>query len=504
MFKKFILTASILVALISATVALQTKIAPTPSSHITVALVGAPYSADPIDYDAFIHHIAFRSVYLSIVSQYQLGRYTGVLADQWHSDDRFQKWVFHIRKEARFENGDAITPEMIVRSWTRLAYLMKTKGSHSSFFDHLQGIALLESPTSQISGLTADSAQNIVTIQLDTPQKNLLDTLSFGLYGVVHPGDYDPITGKWRDPHKVIASGPYKLTKWTDTTLRIERRADYPLEIGHAKPFSAISFSWAPEQRADANLVMGNSIDTDVRKSHAFVGGANSAIAYARCRSWQLPDSPCHDRSTRIALRDAYYAELEKMGYPVTRSFFPLAIKGVKELPATDLPPHLAGQTTVSSPGRPVKFAHTKMPNPLFIAFNAAAPLAIAHAGFTPVKAELPFATFIKEYDQGLSSYAADMYMLATGILIEDPMHDVQFMFFSQEGIRLPDADGSIHAELKNQNPDIQKINQLLWDQAIIWPITHYASGFWSTNEIDFSLINTVLPPTDFQWLGLK
>jgi hypothetical protein len=98
----------------------------------------------------------------------------------------------------------------------------------------------------------------------------------------------------------------------------------------------------------------------------------------------------------------------------------------------------------------------------------------------------------------------ADIYMLGTGILIEDPLHDVNFMFKAKEGIQLPDSSGIIIKELNKPHPDLQLINQEIWNQAIIWPITHYASGFWAKSTVDLSLINNSLPPTDFNWVGWK
>ena len=94
---------------------------------------------------------------------------------------------------------------------------------------------------------------------------------------------------------------------------------------------------------------------------------------------------------------------------------------------------------------------------------------------------------------------------MGTGILIEDPKDDIRFMFLSKEGIQLPDSDGRIHEELNNAEFNPQKINQLIWEQAIVWPINHFAFGLWARRDtFDFSEINLVLPPTDFQWLGYK
>ena len=78
-------------------------------------------------------------------------------------------------------------------------------------------------------------------------------------------------------------------------------------------------------------------------------------------------------------------------------------------------------------------------------------------------------------------------------------------MFLSKEGIRLPDADGKILGELKKADFDPQVINQLLWDQAIIWPLAHFSVGIWAKSGLfNFSDVNLSLPPADFQYLQWK
>jgi hypothetical protein len=249
-----------------------------------------------------------------------------------------------------------------------------------------------------------------------------------------------------------------------------------------------------------ADLIMGNSNEVDLKDKYIFYGGTNSSIAYARCRPWNVKGNPCSDRIFRTVLRDSFYKEFERNGEHITRSFFPLAIKGIVELKEKSIDFENIQQKF--SHYRQIKFNYSKSTNPMFKIFNIAVERAILNLGLSATKVEIPYETFVHEYNQELTSYLAEVYMLATGILIEEPMQDVRFMFFSKEGIRLPDEDGSIRDELEKQIPDLQIINKLLWDQAIIWPVTHYAAGLWAKPGIDFSLINLIIPPTDFQWLG--
>jgi hypothetical protein len=188
---------------------------------------------------------------------------------------------------------------------------------------------------------------------------------------------------------------------------------------------------------------------------------------------------------------------MEKSGQKVTRSFFPLGIKSIKESINSN-------SSSVNFDGREVKYATTKNQNPVFQLFEPSIRQAIKELSGIPIPIKVPPEVFYEEYDQNRKSFMADIYMLGTGILIEDPLHDVNFMFKAKEGIQLPDSSGIILKELNKTHPDLQLINQEIWNQAIIWPITHYASGFWAKSTVDLSLINNSLPPTDFNWVGWK
>lgn len=99
-----------------------------------------------------------------------------------------------------------------------------------------------------------------------------------------------------------------------------------------------------------------------------------------------------------------------------------------------------------------------------------------------------------------------DLTPRATGILVESPREDLRFMFFSKQGISLPDLNGKIKFALDQSNFDPQEINQMIWDQSVIWPMTHFSIGYFvpKNTALDLDKINLSLPPTDFQWLGWK
>jgi hypothetical protein len=461
-----------------------------------VHLNSQPYSADPLDYDAFVHHVVFRSIYSSLVSQYKNGTIKGVLAESWNNSENFKTWRFKIRSNLTFENGDPITPSAILKSLTRAAFLMKKSGSNSGLFENIIDFDEINSPSSKLKGIFIEKDE--IIFKLSKPIPNLLDVISFGIYGVVHESNFDSNTGNWLNKKNITSSGFYRISNWNDSVIEITLRNNFSIEDSHPNRFEKIHFHWSPEFRQQAHLVMGNSNESNLSDMGlTFFGGANSSIAYARCRSWKNKDSPCHSIENRTLLRNAFYSSLEKAGQKVTRSFFPLGIKSVHELNTKSVEDKFIEKIRV-------KYALTKNLNPTFQLFEPSIKESVNHLNGIAVPVDIPQEVFYDEYDQNLKSYMADIYMLGTGILIEAPLHDINFMFKAKEGIQLPDSSGLIFKELENNNPNIQLINEEIWKQAIIWPITHYASGFWAKSNVDLSLINNSLPPTDFNWVGWK
>ena len=300
------------------------------TKQISFWISDAPFSADPLDYDAFIHHIAFSSVYAGLVTNYRTGQYTGVIAKEWEVSHDQKTWRFTLRENLRFDNGDPITTKAVIDSWHRMAHLMSGRGSRSGFFEKLEGFTSFEK-TGRITGLEADEKH--ITLRLNEPMPQLLDTLSFGLYAVVHPSCYDKTTGRWLDPRHTVASGPYSVIKWDETSFVLKLRGDFPTGLLHPKPLAVVKMEWAPEQRRKADILSGNSREDLMAGGYSYHGETESRIAFIRCQSWTHPDSPLHDKAERKRLREAFYANLEGLGFKPTLSFFPLAIPSVKELP---------------------------------------------------------------------------------------------------------------------------------------------------------------------------
>lgn len=476
---------------------LKFKTAPT-MGYVAFWIETPPYSTDPLDFDAFAHHETFRSVLAGLVSQYKVGTYVGILADRWQVNNDKTQWRFHIRSNLVFANNDPITPNIIVKSFTRIAFLLKKNNSPSEVFDHTIGHEAINSPETKFKGLYAEGDE--VVFNFIKPEPMLLEKISFGLYSIAHPADYDSTTGDWRNKRSVISSYAYQIKSWTETKFVLSRRPDFLPEIFHPHPIEEIHYIWDPIKINQADLISLDSTLTSLGSDYRFYGKTPSGISYVHCLSWKDPDSPCHSKNFRIQFREKLYQAMEEHGSKIIRSFFPLAMKGIHEFPAPSVDPKPLLPLEIAN----IHFRISKSLTKYFSDFVQVMPAVTKEFNMQAKGVEIPFVDFLQEVDPDKQNHKIDIAVRGTGILIENPLEDIVFMIKSKAGIRLPDEDGSIHAEIANNNFSVQKVNELLWDQAIIWPLGHYATGLWARNNLDLRQLNHVLPPVELPWIGWR
>lgn len=491
---------------------------PTHSQELNFDLgIVGPNTVDTHHYDLFINHQSFTSVLSPLVSQYHLGKIEGQIAEGWRASDDFKTWIFTIKKNITFDNGDVITPQVVVKSLTRMAYLMYQKQSASGFMEDLIDLSSLKTASSEFKGITFD--QISVTLNFNKPKKKLLNLISFGLYGVVHPDDFDAQSGVWHNPHKAIASGPYRIAEWSNAKIKLVRRAVnwfYKTE----NPIDVINLNFLPGpydfKTNDLFCQHKNSMIMAERLNEfEFFGPAVSSISYLRVYNWQNPKSIFSNRKIRTFLRTEFYKAIERIpnrNTQLSRSFFPTSMKNVTrnidfEFDAStrnDLIKMLNGVKI-----RVPKYAIKVLDEPISEAKLKAGDDVNSRA-LKDISSRLNFNFDIIDVELNIldnekRAINLDMDFKGTGILVEDPDDDIRFMFLSKEGIGLPDETGEIKKLLNDDPLDVAKINQLLWEQAIIWPNSHASRGMWAKKDLlDFSQLNLALPPIDFQFLGWK
>lgn len=462
-----------------------------------------PYSTDPIDYDDVVHHLAWTSVYGTLVTEYKVGQFTGQLAKAWDSENNFTEWTFRIRPNCYFENGEPITPYAIAQSIKRIALVQKKRGSHSGLLENIIGLSNLEKTTSDIAGIQFD--EQSITLKFTKPMPDLLSKIGFGLYSVTHPSQYEE-DGTWKDKRSIISSGAYKIQAWSEKTLELsinekqESCFSWP-----TKPLTDIEVVFGSENIdiSQQHIVSGSSNSLMIDSSFSFLGPSASDILYIRSYKSLEP------RISAI-LRDVIISEmslLNNINFTLNRSFLPLTVKGTspaKITPRTDEDLALIKGLSLRIP----QYAATKksLNNQNVLSYTEAFSkvMEVLRLKYKVNIVELPM-DYSSFTDTPKRASLYDLELLLTGVLVENPYEDIVFMFKSKEGIQLPDRNGAIFDLLNDAQKNIAQINQAIWDQGLIIPITHYSSGLWVKKDLfNTQDLNHMLPPTNFQFIGRK
>lgn len=418
-----------------------------------------------------------------MVDKGRKGSLLGGLAASWTADAEFTRWDFSLREDLRYETGEPVRGCDVTASWERLRALMLRRGSKNPVFDAL----------AQDRGLACDD--KTVSLKLRAPMRNLPLHLSDEIYALAHPSCYDKSSGAWLCGRRPVASGPYRVARWDASGVELALREDFPSDRRHPRAYRRVRIASDAASRRSADMLYSLSKETDVPDGLSFYGGMDSAIGYARCQSWSKAGTPCGDRATRRRLRGAFYRELARLGNAPSGSFFPLSIAGIRAPEPAPPEPGGAGLGRVSV--RPFRGRGS-----FLSVANVAMQAAVESFGGTHVVSETSNEQRYKELTPGLARYEDDIVYFLTEVTLDDPRSSVRFMFTSKEGARLPDPTGRISAELRREDFDLQTVNQLLYEDAIIWPFVHAGFGVWAKDSTDVSLANTGSVIVPLSWLG--
>ena len=504
-----------LVIIITISLILNEKSTSMSTSSITVSIPESPYSSDPLDFDFLFHHIIFYSVFSPLVTEYKTGAVTGLIAESWASNDDFTKWTFKIRSGLKFSNGDPITADATLKSLKRIFFLLKNRNSQNSIVENILEIENFKDLSGDLPGLRIlPHHPASIMFSFKKPIKNFLSLISFGMYSIVHPSLYEPKTGKWIDKKKSISSSAYTLEAWKDDHLILKLRSDYktPFNLDNDNKLFSITIFFpntaTPVQSTRIfDLEYGTSDENQSllnseKLSREFFGGTISEIRFVRCLTWYLTSSPCFELKQRVAMRDIFYQNLIKLGYSPIKSFFPLIMSGIKDID------YNFKEINLHQNDNP-KILHinsTNASNPIvregyISSLNALAKKMKYSLNFKQISS----GKIYEDIELQPTNPAVDICSNVSGIYIDKPQDDVQFMFKSKEGVMLPDTDGRIMRELEKTPVNLQRVNELLWEQAVVWPLSHYGIGFWAKkNTFDFTEINLSKTPTMFELIRLK
>lgn len=219
--------------------------------YLTIAKLRDVAGLDPNVTTAHDSHRVFELIYsrLTILSPQLLPE--PQLAESWEVSEDGQIYVFHLRRNVKFHNGDELTADDVKYTLDRI--LNPATGSPvRTLFVAVKNIEVLDKYT--------------IRIELHYPFSPLLIYLSIPEASIINKKIAE--TQDLRRPESLIGTGPFRLAEWVpDSYMKLERNPDY---FEHGKPYlDGIIIRIIPEEQTILAALQGRSVDAAILETGA-------------------------------------------------------------------------------------------------------------------------------------------------------------------------------------------------------------------------------------------
>ncbi|NIF31514.1 oligopeptide ABC transporter substrate-binding protein OppA [Enterobacter sp. Cy-643] len=217
--KKSLIAAGILTALIAGNVAMAADVPAGVQLAEKQDLVrnngSEPQSLDPHKIEGVPESNISRDLFEGLLVSDLQGHPSPGVAESWDNKD-YKVWTFHLRKDAKWSNGEPVTAQDFVYSWQRLAD-PKTASPYSSYlqYGHLTNIDDI------IAGKKPTSDLGVKAIDDHTLEVTLSEPVPYFYKLLVHPSvspvpkaTVEKFGDKWTQPANIVTNGAYKLKDW--------------------------------------------------------------------------------------------------------------------------------------------------------------------------------------------------------------------------------------------------------------------------------------------------
>ncbi|MGF1700603.1 ABC transporter substrate-binding protein [Photobacterium makurazakiensis] len=172
-------------------------------------------SLDPQKVSGVPESNVIRDLLEGLVNQDSNGKLVGGVAESWETEDN-QTWVFNLRKDAKWSNGDPVVASDFVYTWQRLAD-PKTGSPYASYLEMTTmknaGDIIMGKKSPDSLGVEAVDSHTL-KITLDKPVPYFASMTVHTSMKPVNAKVVEELGDKWTSPENYVGNGAYKLDNW--------------------------------------------------------------------------------------------------------------------------------------------------------------------------------------------------------------------------------------------------------------------------------------------------
>lgn len=151
------------------------------------------------------------------------------VAESWENKD-LKVWTFHIRKDAKWSNGQPVTANDFVYSWQRIVD-PTTASPYASYlqYAHVANVDDIITGKKDKSALGVKALDDkTFQVTLTEPVPYFIEMTSFYPMKPVNKEVIEKFADKWTQPEHYVSNGPYKLKNWiVNERIVLQRNPEY-------------------------------------------------------------------------------------------------------------------------------------------------------------------------------------------------------------------------------------------------------------------------------------
>jgi oligopeptide transport system substrate-binding protein len=252
------------------------------------------------------------------------------IAERWEANDNNTEFTFHLRRNARWSNGDAITARDFVYSLRRA--LSPALASRSAYLAYsIKGAQAFNEGKGRPEDVGIEAVDDYtVKYTLATPVPYLTGLVTHQFFRLVPQKAIDKYGDAWTRPENILTCGPFKVQSWRSYDRLIVVRDPMYWDAAVVK-LDQITFYPVEDTTTQMNLYKAGEVDAvynhtvpyawvdDMRRLKDYMDKPENAIEYYMFNTKKAPTSDIRvRRALNMAIDKAALAVYRRVVKPLT------------------------------------------------------------------------------------------------------------------------------------------------------------------------------------------
>lgn len=219
-----------------------------------------PESLDPALAESVGANNLTRDLFEGLTATDNLGKIVPGVAESWKQTDT-TTWVFKLRKNAAWSNGDPVTADDFVYSWQRFVN-PKTASQYASTYGIfiLNGLEITQGKKQPAELGVKALDKYTLEVKTSTPVGFMPDLVSNLQLGPINKANVEKFGKDWTKPGKLVSNGAFTLKDWqVNSKIILEKNAKY----WDAKSVVLNKVTYLPVEDGSADVKLFQSGEND-------------------------------------------------------------------------------------------------------------------------------------------------------------------------------------------------------------------------------------------------